>query len=440
MLSTDTTGEVVQSFLNIAGLKGLALIDGRSRPYFRGVEQVLNAQQRDALAQGVWQVLQTIPSDFDTFEFQFDSTQVYIHKLSAELILLVLAHDSLNYPDYLDAFAQLHQAFEQNSVATTDAFQQLMGSRSAKLEPVNLTELANAAEVILPEVPSGSADYAVAADTNVTDVAISAQEPDAPANPSPSVSPSPREQPSKSEDLSLLADTLSLREDEFERSIPSPPSPRPSQSSPIPARASAGKSAQTPPRKSAQTPTPVKQPQANPAIDEVLASQANALADALESTHAGESTRSGRSNPSKAADSDDWSIDDLFRDEAETTPETLAAAIAAPPLEAYVEALNALGEFATHYLGRAVIVNYWRTSRSGDDWLQAAFAIERSANSIRLSPDYFASRQSPVTASQRDLLQAWAANFVERCSRVIRDFSQLAQASLDAEQAEHLGL
>jgi hypothetical protein len=41
--------EVVQDFLNLPGITGVALIDGRSRPYFHGVEQSLNFQQREAL-------------------------------------------------------------------------------------------------------------------------------------------------------------------------------------------------------------------------------------------------------------------------------------------------------------------------------------------------------------------------------------------------------
>ena len=63
--------EVVQEFLGLPGIVGLALMDGRSRPCFYGVSERLNLQQKEALAQGICQVLETTPSSFRTFEFQF---------------------------------------------------------------------------------------------------------------------------------------------------------------------------------------------------------------------------------------------------------------------------------------------------------------------------------------------------------------------------------
>ncbi|NJN29916.1 MAG: hypothetical protein HC824_05295 [Synechococcales cyanobacterium RM1_1_8] len=142
-------------------------------------------------------------------------------------------------------------------------------------------------------------------------------------------------------------------------------------------------------------------------------------------------------------------IDELFGQDAEEAADPDSAENPGSPgspaprlaaLEDYVDALNALGECSAHYLGRAVIVNYWRTSRPGDDWLQAAFAIERTAQSLRLSPDYAASRQSPVTAGQQLALQDWSSQFVGRCSKVIRDFPQLAQQTLSTDQAALLDL
>ncbi|HEY9884968.1 MAG TPA: hypothetical protein V6C98_15290, partial [Thermosynechococcaceae cyanobacterium] len=63
--------EVIQDFLNLPGIAGVALMDGRSRPYFCGIDQALNFQQKEALAQGILQVVETIPDSFDVFEFQF---------------------------------------------------------------------------------------------------------------------------------------------------------------------------------------------------------------------------------------------------------------------------------------------------------------------------------------------------------------------------------
>lgn len=51
--------EVVQNFLDLPGIMGVALMDGRSRPFFCGIDQFLNFQQKEALAQGIRQVIET---------------------------------------------------------------------------------------------------------------------------------------------------------------------------------------------------------------------------------------------------------------------------------------------------------------------------------------------------------------------------------------------
>jgi len=726
MLSTDTTWEVVQSFLNVPGMKGVALIDGRSRPYFQGIERVLNSQQREALAKGVWQVLETIPNDFESFEFQFAGTQVYIHKLSQEQILLVLTHDNLIYPDYFDAFSRLRSAFTQDSSATMEVFQRLLGARNTKVTPLNLSDLANAdsangdstsgdsangdsaskgqnepvdraalsspngtskersseaaveavqaqgpptlelqapenltsenltsenrlPEIQTPEIPSGSADYAVAADTEITDVSTAAVEPDAPANPAqpersepavtmpleaegasedftldaPSLSDSPlpelaatdaglpdldgevdeadgglpelsdveavgddsvtgagltgaapraenaadlfaasltdanalvgrsakdsdtaepesvgaaaielpalgddsgsaslpeedellavtpaasRKSPSKQQsssssrstardqddqaDLAALMDTLSLGEEDFETqggtgSLPlqaAPPEAAPSENEAtlpdlgaaaveaiadgagLPQIETDDKAAQAlDPWDEPEAATAAlsqalnealeedkKQPKPKPSQDEqsllsvTPSALENSLAEQTDNATAAQQESLLNNRLDAVALDDDIEIDDLFgyEDSASKQPaaEAETAQAAQALLESYVESLNALGEFSAHYLGRAVIVNYWRTSRPGDEWLKGAFAIERAANSIRLGPDYAASRRSPVTDGQAAVLQTWAEQFVQRCSKVIRDFPQLAQQSLSEEQSKMLDL
>lgn len=113
--------EVVQDFLNLPGIAGLALIDGRSRPYFCGVDRSLNFQQKEALAQGIQQVIDTTPADFEFFEFHFNGHQVYIYKLNHGIILLVLAVDSLSSVAYAELVEQLKRELQQdvaNSIAT----------------------------------------------------------------------------------------------------------------------------------------------------------------------------------------------------------------------------------------------------------------------------------------------------------------------------------
>ncbi|MGI0487615.1 hypothetical protein ACN4EK_19405 [Pantanalinema rosaneae CENA516] len=113
--------EVIQDFLNLPGIAGVALMDGRSRPYFCGVDQTLNFQQKEALAQGILQVVETIPEGFESFEFQFTGHQVHIYKLDRGIILLVLTRDDLVYSDYLQIIKNLKASLREdiaNAIAT----------------------------------------------------------------------------------------------------------------------------------------------------------------------------------------------------------------------------------------------------------------------------------------------------------------------------------
>lgn len=119
--------EVVRDFLNLPGIAGVALMDGRSRPYFCGVDQTLNFQQKEALAQGIRQVVETTPDGFESFVFQFTGHQVYIYKLEHGIILLVLARAQLVYADYAEAIVKLKAALQED-IATAIATFRLLAS------------------------------------------------------------------------------------------------------------------------------------------------------------------------------------------------------------------------------------------------------------------------------------------------------------------------
>lgn len=99
--------QVIQNFLNLPGLSGVGLIDGRNRPFFFGPDIQLNTGQQDALAQGIQQVIETIPPGFDTFSFRFTHQFVHIYKLDQGLILLVLMADQMPLKTYRSAIHQL---------------------------------------------------------------------------------------------------------------------------------------------------------------------------------------------------------------------------------------------------------------------------------------------------------------------------------------------
>ncbi|MBD2313270.1 hypothetical protein H6G20_16510 [Desertifilum sp. FACHB-1129] len=120
--------EVVEDFLNLPGIAGVALMDGRSRPYFCGVDNTLNFQQKEALAQGIRQVVETTPEGFESFEFQFTAHRVYIYKLAQGMILLVLTSEDLVDLHYLGAVEKLKMALQENLTTAIATFRLLAGS------------------------------------------------------------------------------------------------------------------------------------------------------------------------------------------------------------------------------------------------------------------------------------------------------------------------
>lgn len=122
--------EVVQEFLNQPGVAGIALMDGRSRPYFFGVDQTLNFQQKEALAQGIQQVVQTTPPGFEHFEFQFSGHRVYIYKFDYGMILLVLATGELVLTTYAPLIHQLRTELKHDPTNAIATFRLLAGNLS----------------------------------------------------------------------------------------------------------------------------------------------------------------------------------------------------------------------------------------------------------------------------------------------------------------------
>jgi hypothetical protein len=106
--------QVIQKFLNLPGISGIALMDGRTRPFFCGLDTILNTQQKEALAQGIQQVVDTTPADFDAFSFRFNHRQAHIYRLKEGVILLVLASEHLPFNSYLEDLYQLRSNLEED--------------------------------------------------------------------------------------------------------------------------------------------------------------------------------------------------------------------------------------------------------------------------------------------------------------------------------------
>jgi hypothetical protein len=106
---------VIQNFLNLPGLAGVALMNGRSRPYFHGFSQPLGQPQREALAQGIQQVIDTTPADFQSFEFRFSEHQVYVYKLDLDMTLLVVAYPGLVFATYAARLEQVKEILKDEA-------------------------------------------------------------------------------------------------------------------------------------------------------------------------------------------------------------------------------------------------------------------------------------------------------------------------------------
>jgi hypothetical protein len=119
--------QIIQDFLNLSGIVGVALVDGRNRPFFLGHHIRLNTQQQDALAQGIQQVVETTPADFKTFAFRFTNQLIYIYRLDQGVILMVMTSDQMPLNDYRPAVEQLKTTLSEDLYNAVPTFRLLAG-------------------------------------------------------------------------------------------------------------------------------------------------------------------------------------------------------------------------------------------------------------------------------------------------------------------------
>ncbi len=335
--------EVVRDFLNLPGVTGIVLMDDRSRPYFLGVDQTLNTQQKEALVQGIRHVLGTIPQDFESFEFQFTGRQLYIYKLKQQLIMLVLAHGILDYNSYTKVFTNLKNSLEDDLTKGIATFRLLASEITMSGQNYQQKQTTH-------EVPSSTQQSA-----SPTNIDLSFKNGRYPATPPTSLT----------EDI-----THNKR---------------------------------LPPDLLVKKPT-----EATPTIDQ----------------------------PSLAGTSETQSLPEVVSSPALVAqPEAIAPSAKPiippvtprPNLKEFLTALNTLSYITTKYLGTAVIVNYWKSTRPNHDWLKT-FDIDRSAK-ISLSSSVSQDMTQPISPEQLELLRKWIHSFMERCTRVIRDLPHLVDQS-----------
>ncbi|MCY7275861.1 MAG: hypothetical protein LH702_19525, partial [Phormidesmis sp. CAN_BIN44] len=100
-------------------------------------------------------------------------------------------------------------------------------------------------------------------------------------------------------------------------------------------------------------------------------------------------------------------------------------------LQDVLAAFDHLSRFTTQYLGIPVIVNYLKSTRPDQEWLQQ-FQIDRAAHISFSSTD---GMTQPLSDEQQQWIRDWTAAFIRRCSQAVRDFATIVeQKALNPQQ------
>ncbi|MGY2725681.1 hypothetical protein [Thermostichus sp. OS-CIW-26] len=123
--------ETLDSFLSIRGVMGVALLSRTGRPFFYRSFQDLDSRQQQALTEGLFQVLQTMPPGLDYFDFQFAEQRVFVYPLGPEWALLVAVNDELVMPVYTLAVNRLRAELQQDTPKGLATFRLLTSQAEA---------------------------------------------------------------------------------------------------------------------------------------------------------------------------------------------------------------------------------------------------------------------------------------------------------------------
>ena len=296
--------EVIQDFLNSAGVVGISLTNRRMRPYFYGLDAVLD-RTKQALGQGVLQVIENVPEGFESFEFYFAGHIVFIYKLTHGLVLLVLTDSHLKLANYSQDIIKIKHLIETDTYNTVSYFKLLLGS------------------ITQPSLPSSNWNTNTPKANAQATVQIDAAKQRV-------VNPIPE---SKPETPAAASSTLANERSRTER-----------QSNLANTRASAtGSNANIRASTTANNANVQTQPNINkPPTSATTAPTARAVA--TNSTNSTQITSPTKLVSAKN-DPQEYKLDELLA------------------------ALNKLSHFTTQYLGKVVVTNYWKSSRPTSSWL-----------------------------------------------------------------------
>ncbi len=428
--------DVVRDFLNLPGIVGIALVDGRSRPFFFGIDQTLNFQQKEALAQGIQQVVETTPSNFESFEFQFSGYQVFIYKLENGIILLVLTNEQLVYSSYSLLVSELKSDLQEDLGNAIANFRlaagnvTLSGQKYWKRQPDSgtatiSTELSVAPDKPSPTQPSKKTRFTPSSPT-VTQRNGQPAPTDAPKRTSSPTTPPDSSQVPSAGSKPPPADRSNPVDEEAARptlpnSPPSTPKANAARAAQIQAARERAARQRQAPGTASSSDSRTNRPRVSPLA---AAPQKEAPKPVPQNTAP---TQNFTSPSKKPADQEGLAAKTGNTGNAPTSVDKPIT------LKEILEALNQLSKLTTRYLGTSIVANYWKSSRPPVEWL-ANFEVDRSGKIEFVGP--MTPGKPPVLSSvQHQLIRDWVNAFVQRCSRVIRDFSKIIQSmDLDPHQ------
>jgi hypothetical protein len=145
---------VIQDFLNLPGIAGIALMNEYSRAFVRPgdcagddplgdsapvscapvgcapvedapvecavVGCALNVQESEGLVRSILQIVETVPEKFELFKFKFSEYQAHLYQLKKGMILLVLTDQQLVPTDYLHRFGEFKAVLEAQPSSDID--------------------------------------------------------------------------------------------------------------------------------------------------------------------------------------------------------------------------------------------------------------------------------------------------------------------------------
>ncbi|MCU0551333.1 MAG: hypothetical protein MUC48_18450 [Leptolyngbya sp. Prado105] len=117
--------EVIRDFLNVPGIVGIALLSGHSEPVFYTHHSAFTKENPSNLLQSVFRLVETIPAEYDRFEFHFAEHQIALHRLQSNRIVLVIKNNTLNSEQFISAFNALASEITANPKAAIEQFQPL---------------------------------------------------------------------------------------------------------------------------------------------------------------------------------------------------------------------------------------------------------------------------------------------------------------------------